>query len=53
MNLLKKLLDKTGIFKAANVSDDIDKENGIKVLTNIVIMLVIVTVIVKIIVILL
>lgn len=53
MNLLKKILDKSGIFKAANVNDDKDKENGIKVLINIIIMLVIVTVIVKIIVILL
>lgn len=53
MNVFKKLLEKTGIFKAANVSDDIDKENAIRTLTSIVIMLIVVTVIIKIVVILL
>lgn len=50
MNLLKKVLEKCGIFKSANVTDEIDKQNAIKVLVNIIVMVITVIVIVKIVV---
>jgi cytochrome b subunit of formate dehydrogenase len=44
---LEWLLRKCGIFKAANVTDELDKRNAIEVLINIVIMLVVVLLVVK------
>ncbi|MFW6377593.1 MAG: hypothetical protein ACOCZ5_03000 [bacterium] len=41
------ILRKCGIFKAANITDELDKRNAIKVLINITIMLVVILLVVK------
>lgn len=49
MKVLKKVLEKCGIFKSANITEEIDKDNSAKVIINTTILTIVIILFVKVI----